>query len=98
MKRIHINNEFTQWAEYLARYFGHDLLIYDANGYRMWGEPAVCHRDIQELQDNICVETVFKDISQPIAYLDWGNLTQSEYNILLTIIPFIESQLDDEGA
>jgi hypothetical protein len=98
MKRIHIKNEFTQWAEYLARYFGHDLLIYDINGDKMWGEPAVCHRDIQELQDNICVETVFKDINKPIAYLDWTNLTQSEYNILLTIIPFIESQLDDEGA
>ena len=98
MKRIYIENEFTQWAEYLARYFGHDLLIYDINGDKMWGEPAVCHRDVQELQDNICVETVFKDINQPIAYLDWTNLTQSEYNILLTIIPFIESQLDDEGA
>ena len=98
MKRIYIENEFTQWAECLARYFGHDLLIYDINGDKMWGEPAVCHRDVQELQDNICVETVFKDINQPIAYLDWTNLTQSEYNILLTIIPFIESQLDDEGA
>lgn len=98
MKRITIQNEFTQWAEYLARYFGHDLLIYDIYGRRMWGEPAVLYRDIEELQTNLCVQTVYKDIGQPIAYLDWGNLTQSEYDILLTIIPFIESQLDDEGA
>ena len=98
MKRIHINNEFTQWAEYLARYFGHDLLIYDINGNLMWGSPAVLHRDLDELQTNICVRTVYKDIGQPIAYLDWTNLTNSEITILHTIIPFIESQLDDEGA
>lgn len=98
MKRIHINNEFTQWAEYLARYFGHDLLIYDVNGDKMWGSPAVCHRDIQEL--HICATTaiVNKDIGRPIAYLDYANLTNSEVNILKTIIPFIESQLDDEVA
>ncbi len=95
MKRIFIQNEFTKWAEYLARYFGHDLLIYDINGRLMWGSPAVMRRNPMELQDNICVHTVYKDIGQPIAYLDWGNLTQGEYNILLTIVPFIESQLDD---
>lgn len=98
MKRIHINNEFTQWAEYLARYFGHDLLIYDINGYLMGGSPAVLHRDLDELQTNICVRAVYKDIGQPIAYLDWTNLTNSEITILHTIIPFIESQLEDEGA
>lgn len=98
MKRITIQNEFTQWAEYLARYFGHDLLIYDTSGRLMWGSPAVCQKDIEELQTSLSVQTVYKDIGQPIAYLDWSNLTQSEYNILLTIIPFIESQLDDEGA
>ena len=98
MKRIHIENEFTQWAEYLARYFGHDLLIYDKNGNRMWGSPAVLHRDVYQLQDEPCVITVYKDIGQPIAYLDWSNLTNSEIDILGAIIPFIESQLDDEGA
>ena len=98
MKRITINNEFTQWAEYLARYFGHDLLIYDINGRLMWGSPSVLYRDIEELQNSLSVQTVYKDIGQPIAFLDWINLTQSEYNILLTIIPFIESQLEDEGA
>lgn len=98
MKRIYIQNEFTQWTEYLARYFGHDLLIYDTSGDLMWGSPAVLHRDLDELQTNICVHTVYKDIGQPIAYLDWNNLTNSEIDILHTIIPFIESQLDDEGA
>lgn len=98
MKRIHIKNEFTQWAEYLARYFGHDLLIYDINGDLMWGSPAVLHRDVYQLQDEPCVITVYKDIGQPIAYLDWSNLTNSEIDILGAIIPFIESQLDDEGA
>ena len=62
MKRIHIKNEFTQWAEYLARYFGHDLLIYDINGDLMWGSPAVLHRDVYQLQDEPCVITVYKDI------------------------------------
>jgi hypothetical protein len=42
--------------------------------------------------------TVYKDIGEPIAYLDWSNLTRSEIGLLHTIIPFIESQLDDEGA
>ena len=98
MKRIHIENEFTQWAEYLARYFGHDLLIYDINGDLMWGSPAKLHRDIEELQKNPYVTRVYKDIGEVIAYLDWMCLTPSEESILATLIPFIESQLDDEGA
>lgn len=98
MKRIHIENEFTQWAEYLARYFGHDLLIYDTNGALMWGEPSPLHREVEELQKDFYVTTVYQDIGKPIAYLDWSNLTPSEESILATIVPFIESQLDDEGA
>lgn len=98
MKRIHINNEFTQWAEYLARYFGHDLLIYDLKGNLMWGSPARIHRDISDLSESDCVMTVYKDIGEPMAYLDWSNLTRSEIGLLHAIIPFIESQLDDEGA
>ena len=97
MKRIHINNEFTQWAEYLARYFGHDLLIYDTNGDLMWGSPATLHREITELQENLYVTKVYKDIGEVVAYLDWMCLTPSEESILATLVPFIESQLDDEG-
>lgn len=98
MKRIHINNEFTQWAEYLARYFGHDLLIYDSNGNLMWGGPAKCHRDISELSHCPYITKVCKSIGEVVAYLDWVCLTPSEENILATLVPFIESQLDDEGA
>lgn len=98
MKRIFKENEFTQWAEYLARYFGHDLLIYDLNGDLMWGSPAVCHIDPSELIKSTYVITVYKDIGQPVAYLKWDNLTQNEHRILTTILPFIESQLEDEGA
>lgn len=98
MKRIYVENEFTQWAEYLARYFGHDLLIYDINGTRMWGEPSPLHREVEELQKNPYVCTVYQDIGKPIAYLDWSNLTPSEESILCTIVPFIESQLEEEGV
>ena len=98
MARIHINNEFTQWAEYLARYFGHDLLIYDANGNLMWGSPAKTYINPEELRKNPYVAKVHKDIGEIVAYLDWMCLTPSEEDILATLIPFIESQLDDEGA
>ena len=98
MKRIYIDNEFTQWAEYLARYFGHDLLIYDTKGDLMWGSPATLHREVAELQKNPYVAKVHKDIGKVIAYLDWICLTPSEEDILATLIPFIESQLEDEGG
>ena len=96
MKRIQIQNEFTQWAEYLARYFGHDLLIYDNKGCRMWGEPACLSRPIADLEQDHNVIRVIKGF-EVIAYLDIGFLTNSEQSLLKTIIPFIESQLDDEG-
>ena len=97
MKRITIQNEFTQWAEYLARYFGHDLLIYDKDGNRMWGEPAHLSRPTTDLEQDKDVIRVIKgfDIT---AYLDKYFLTNSEKTILEAIVPFIESQLDDEGA
>lgn len=99
MKRIHINNEFTQWAEYLARCFGHDLLIYDKEGKRMWGEPAHLSRPIEDLEQDNDVVKVIKNFDV-IAYLDKCFLTSREKIILETIVPFIESQLDDddEGA
>jgi hypothetical protein len=94
MKRIQINNKFTQWAEYLARYFGHDLLIYDTQGRLMWGSPARVKLTREELQG---LRPVYRDIGKVIAYLNPNNLTRSEQSILDTIIPFIESQLDDTG-
>lgn len=98
MKRVHINNEFTQWAEYLARYFGHDLLIYDNKGSRMWGEPAPLQREIEQLEESPYVFKVHKDIGEVIAYIDCIYLTPSEDKIISTLIPFIESQLEEEGA
>ena len=98
MKRIHINNEFTQWAEYLARYFGKAIAIYDLNGDLMWGsEEDEAHLTQKQLLMRPSVYPIYKDIGEAVAYYDGSSLTNSEYNILETIIPFIESQLDDEG-
>lgn len=97
MKRIHIENEFTQWAEYLARYFGDALAIYDKQGDRMWGDSdSDPYIDPYHLSPS--VYPIYKDIAEPIAYYDAIGLTAKEHEILKTIIPFIESQLDDEGA
>lgn len=97
MKKIHINNEFTQWAEYLARYFGEALTIYDAQGNRMWGDSD-SDPYINPNKLSPSVYPIYRDIAEPIAYYDIIGLTAKECEILKTIIPFIESQLDDEGA
>lgn len=98
MKRITVHNDFTQWAEYLARYFGHELIIYDSNGDHMWGSPALLKREVSELKSAREVRPVYKDINVVCAYLDTTELTYGERQILDTLIPFIESQLEDEGA
>ena len=96
MKRIQIQNEFTQWAEYLARYFGDALAIYTAKGDRMWGDSdSDPYIDPYHLSPS--VYPIYKDIAEPIAYCDTVGLTAQELNIYKTIVPFIESQLDDEG-
>jgi hypothetical protein len=64
----------------------------------MWGSPAVVHRDVEDLKTDPYVMGVNKDIGQRIAYLDTRHLTLGETNLLYAIIPFIESQLDDEEA
>lgn len=102
MKRIYIENEFTQWAEYLARYFGEELLIYDNRGNLMWGKPDRPHKKrlTSELRQRSgkSVVIVTKGFFDIIAYLDYTKLTGTEEDILQAIVPFIESQLDDEGA
>ena len=98
MKRIYVENEFTQWAEYLARYFGQEIKIYDKTGELMWGKPNDFRKTVAQLKRNPWVHTVHKDIGEVVAYLDASRLTPKETTILSTIIPFIESQLDDEGA
>lgn len=100
MKRIYIENEFTQWAEYLARYFGEELLIYDKRGNLMWGKPDRPHK--KRLTANLGqrsgrdVVIVYKGFRGTVAYLDYTKLTETEVDILYTIVAFIESQLDDE--
>lgn len=100
MKRIMIQNEFTQWAEYLARYFGRELAIYDCKGDLMWGsEEDDKHLTKKQLRDRVTVYPIVKGIGEePVAFYDGSSLTLSERHILDIIIPFIESQLDDEGA
>ena len=97
MKRISIENEFTQWAEYLARYFGDVLAIYDAQGVRMWGDSD-SDSEINPYHLAPSIRPIYKDIAEPVAYCDTIGLTSKEVEILKTIIPFIESQLEDEGA
>lgn len=98
MKRIHIENDFTQWAEYLARYFGGAIAIYDVKGNRMWGDgDSDPYLDSKQLY-RPSVYPINKDICEPIAYCDTIGMTAKEMEIFKTIVPFIESQLDDEGA
>lgn len=98
MKRIIIHNDFTQWAEYLARYFGQEIIIYDNTGEVMWGRFSDFRKTVAQLQRNPWVRVINKDIGQPVAYIDTARLTPNENEILKTIISFIESQLEDEGA
>ena len=95
MKRIQIQNEFTQWAEYLARYFGEHLAIYDIEGHLMWGSADDTDLTQKQLYSRPSVYPIYKDINVTVAYYDGSDLTNKEYEILKTIIPFIESQLDD---
>lgn len=94
MKRITIQNEFTQWAEYLARYFGDAIAIYDTNGNRMWGDsdsdPILTPKGINAPS----VYPIYKNFD-PIAYCDTIGMTAKEFEIYKTVVPFIESQLDD---
>lgn len=95
MKRIRIQNEFTQWAEYLARYFGDVLTIYDIHGNVMWGKEDEEPLTESQLYRRPSVYPIYKDMNETIAYYDGSELTNKEYEILKIIISFIESQLDD---
>lgn len=100
MKRITINNEFTQWAEYIARYFGDKLAIYDKNGEKMWGSDKHQNKMIMARINKYNIVPVYNYATMPIstlAYIDTTDLTHRETEQLRTIIPFIESQIDDDG-
>ena len=95
MKRVKIQNEFTQWAEYLARYFGEHLAIYDTEGRLMWGSADDTDLTQKQLYNNPSIYPIYKDIAEPVAYYDTIGLTNKECEIINIIIPFIESQLED---
>ena len=96
-KRTFIENEFTQWAEYLARYFGDAIAIYDKNGNRMYGDsdsdPILTPKGMRAPS----VYPIYKDIGEIAMYCDTIGMTAQEFAIYKAIVPFIESQLDDEG-
>lgn len=91
-----IRQSINLWVQCLNRYFGHDILIYNAQGHLLSGSPAWVDRPIPELEEDFDVIAVYKDIGVVAFYVDMVHLTQSESNIVRTLIPFIESQLDDD--
>jgi hypothetical protein len=93
-----IRQSITLWVQCLNRYFGHDLVIYNAEGHLLSGSPARVDRPIEDLQEDFDVIPIYKDINEVALYLDMTHLTGKENAICRTIVPFIESQLDDEGA
>lgn len=93
-----IRQSINLWVQCLNRYFGHDLIIYNAEGHLISGSPAWVDRPIPELQEDFDVMPVYKDIGEVALYLDMTHLTSKESEICRTLIPFIESQLDDEDA
>lgn len=91
-----IRQSILLWTQCLNRYFGHDILIYNAEGHLLSGSPAWVDRSIPELEEDCDVVAVYKDIGVVAFYIDMVHLTPSERSIALTLIPFIESQLDDD--
>jgi hypothetical protein len=63
----------------------------------MWGDSD-SDPYIDPYHLNPSVHPIYNDIAEPIAYYDIIGLTNKEVEIIKIIIPFIESQLDDEGA
>jgi hypothetical protein len=93
-----IRQSIPLWVGCLNRYFGHDLIIYNAEGHLLSGSPVWVDRPIPELQEDEDVIIVYKDIGVVALYLDMTHLTSKERDICRTLVPFIESQLDDEDA
>lgn len=93
---MRIRQSIPLWTQCLNRYFGHDILIYNVEGHLISGSPAWVDRSIPELEEDCDVVAVYKDIGVVAFYIDMVHLTSSERSIALTLIPFIESQLDDD--
>lgn len=92
--RKYIDDQFAQWAQYLHRYFGDILIIYNIDGVKMCGTTEDDWRDPDDLKQDPAVLKVNRDISETIAYCDTKSLSGVEASLLHTLVDFIESQLE----
>jgi len=92
--RKYIDDQFAQWAQYLYRYFGDVLVIYNIDGVKMFGANENDWRDPDDLKQDKAVLKVNRDIGETIAYCDTKNLRGVETSLLHTLVDFIESQLE----
>ena len=92
--RKYVDSQFAQWAQYLNRYFGEVLIIYNIDGVKMHGATNHEWRDPDDLAKDELVLKVNRDIGETIAYCDTRNLRGVEISLLHTLIDFIQSQLE----
>jgi AbrB family looped-hinge helix DNA binding protein len=92
--RKYIDDQFAQWAQYLHRYFGDALIIYNIDGVKMCGTTEDDWRDPDDLKQDPAVLKVNRDIGETIVYCDTKNLRGVEASLLHTLVDFIESQLE----
>lgn len=92
--RKYIDDQFAQWAEYLHRYFGDVLIIYNIDGVKMFGATEDDWREPCDLAQDSAVLKVNRDIGETIAYCDTKNLRGVETSLLHTLVDFIQSQLE----
>lgn len=90
----YIDDQFAQWVQYLHRYFGDSLIIYNIDGVKMCGTTEDDWRDPDDLKQDPAVLKVNRDIGETIAYCDTKNLRGVEASLLHTLVDFIESQLE----
>lgn len=90
-----------QWAKYLYNYFGYlNISIYDAEGYYIDNEGITSReisKDITDLQDPDRYYTIMNYNTFTVSgYIDNLTLTESEQDILNTILPFVEACIELE--
>lgn len=88
-----------QWAKYLYNYFGYlNISIYDAEGYYIDNEGITSReisKDIADLQEPDRYYTIMNYNTFTVSgYIDILTLTESEINILNTILPFVEACIE----
>ena len=80
--------------QFLHRYFGDVLIIYNIDGVKMFGTTEDDWREPCDLAQDSAVLKVNRDIGETIAYCDTKNLRGVETSLLRSLIDFIESQLE----